>query len=95
MMKGLKKRVGKIEDSRGIKSLPDFERMTPEKMEAWFKNATSEDMNQLYKKLMATIRGCKPWEVENMDTLTDEELDTIIREAGEVIAGTEVEVIDG
>lgn len=94
-MKGLKKRVGKIEASRGIKSPPDFERMTPEQMEAWFKNATAEDMNQVYKKLMATIRGCKPWEVENMDTLTDEELDTIIREAGEVITGAEVEVIDG
>jgi hypothetical protein len=30
-----------------------------------------------------------------MDTLTDEELDTIIREAGEVITGTEVEVFYG
>lgn len=94
-MKGLKKRVGKIEGNRGIKSLPDFDRMTPEQMEAWFKNATVEDMNQVYKKLMATIRGCKPWEVENMDTLTDEEFDTIMREAGEVITGTEVEAIDG
>jgi uncharacterized protein len=93
-MRTIKKRLGKIEASRGIKSLPDFDRMNPEQMEAWFINATAEDMNQVYKKLMATIRGCKPWEVENMDTLTDEELDTIIREAGE-ITGTEVEVIDG
>ena len=92
-MKNIDRRVIKIEASRGIKSLPDFERMTPEQMEAWFRNATAEDMNQVYKKLMASVRGCKPWEVENMDTLTDEELDTIIREAGEVITGTEVEVI--
>jgi hypothetical protein len=85
MTKGIKKRLEKIEVSRGIRSLPDFERMTPEQREAWFSNATAEDMNQVYKKLMATVRGCKPWEVENMDTLTYEEIDTNLREAGAVI----------
>jgi hypothetical protein len=83
-MKWIKMRLEKIEASRGIKPLPDFERMTPEQMEAWFRNATAEDMNQVYKKLMATIRGCNPWEVEDMNTLTDEEIDNNLREAGAV-----------
>ena len=56
-MKSIDRRVMKIEASRGIKSLPDFERMTPEQMEAWCsEEATAEDMNQVYKKLMATVR---------------------------------------
>lgn len=83
-MKGIKKRLGKIEASRGIRSLPDFDKMTPEQREAWFRNASAEVINQVYKKLMASVRGCKPWEVENLNTLTDEEIDAIMREAGEV-----------
>lgn len=64
--------------------------MTPEQRGNWFEEATDEDMNQVYKKLMATVRGCKPWEVEHMNTLTDEEIDTNLREAGAVITATEV-----
>jgi len=87
-MRGIKRRLEKIEASCGIKPLPDFERMTPEQMEAWFEEATAEDMNQVYKKLMASVRGCKPWEVENMDTLTDEEMDTIYEGSGSSNYGT-------
>jgi hypothetical protein len=89
MVKGIKNRLGKIEASRGIKSTPDLERMSPEQREAWFRNATSEDINQVYKKLMAIVRGCQPWEVENMNTLTDEEPETILKEAGKVITANQ------
>jgi hypothetical protein len=80
-MQKIKKRLQKIEASRGIKPLPDFERMIPEHRDAWFKEATDEDWNQAYKKLMATIGGCKPWEVENINTLTDEGINAKIEEA--------------
>ena len=44
-------------------------------------------MNQVYKKFMASVRGCQPWEVENMDTLTDEEFNAKMEEARAVITG--------
>jgi hypothetical protein len=49
------------------------------------KSAFSRRTRKRWKKLMATVRGCKPWEVADMNTLTDEEIDTNLREAGAVI----------
>jgi hypothetical protein len=79
-MKWIKKRLERIEVSRGIRPLHDFERMTPEQMESWCEEATDEDWNQVYKKIMAKVRGCEPWEVEDINTLTAEEVNAKLEE---------------
>lgn len=87
-MKGIKKRIEKIEASRRIVLLPDFERMTPEQVDAWFNGATDYEAEAGLRKLVAWWKGCTPEEVdlspENQKAML-EELETKMREAGEVI----------
>jgi hypothetical protein len=85
MCNRLKGRIKKVAASLGIVILPNFERMTQSQKDAWFKNTTDEDMKQVYKEVMVIVRGYKPWEVEDMHTLTFEELKANLRQGAVVI----------
>jgi hypothetical protein len=87
-MNGIKRRIEKFEASHGIRPLPDFEKMSTEQIDAWFEEATHEELEARIRELGELWKGCSPEEVdlspENTKAMMAE-LETKMKEAGEVI----------